>query len=147
MGNFATSTGRMPTCCDLSDCKEAPTYLHCPSCPPSPVDTTAIEACEVVYEGSRVHPEVAFSVVLCASFRLHAQLSFFQPPSYSGADQIYVVDFNQDGKLDLLASDGTMNLGKGDGTFSAGTNVTIPSGGSVLAVADFNGHGKPDVLE
>jgi hypothetical protein len=60
---------------------------------------------------------------------------------------VYVADFNGDGKLDLLSSDGTMNLGHGDGTFTAGTPVSVPNGVSFLAVADFNGDGKPDVLE
>ena len=36
-----------------------------------------------------------------------------------------------------------MNLGNGDGTFIKGTSVP----GTPLAVADFNGDGKPDVLE
>ena len=40
-----------------------------------------------------------------------------------------------------------MNLGHGDGTFTAGTPVSVPIGDSFLAVADFNGDGKPDVLE
>jgi hypothetical protein len=40
---------------------------------------------------------------------------------------VFVDDFNRDGKPDVLASDGTMNLGKGDGAFTAGPRVTIPS--------------------
>jgi hypothetical protein len=56
-------------------------------------------------------------------------------------------DFNNDGKQDLLTSDGTMNLGNADGTFTPGTNVSLPSGFSLLAVADFNADGKLDVLE
>jgi hypothetical protein len=40
-----------------------------------------------------------------------------------------------------------MNLGHGDGTFTTGTPVSLPNGVSFLAVADFNGDGKPDVLE
>jgi hypothetical protein len=47
----------------------------------------------------------------------------------------------------VLTSDGTMNLGNGDGTFNNGTAVSVPTGLSVLAVGDFNGDGKPDVLE
>jgi hypothetical protein len=86
-------------------------------------------------------------VLLCVLFTLsglaQAQVSFFQPPVYPGSGSPFVADFNGDGKLDLLTSDGTMNLGNGDGTFTAGTTVT----GGVLAVADFNGDGKPDVLQ
>ena len=65
---------------------------------------------------------------------------------FAGSGSVFVADFNGDGKPDLLASDGTMNLGNGDGTFTLGTNVTLPSGG-VWAVSDFNGDGKPDILE
>ena len=72
-----------------------------------------------------------------------AQVSFFTPPTYAGSGPIFVADFNGDRKPDILASDGTLNLGKGDGTFTTGTPVT----GTPLAVADFNGDGKPDVLE
>jgi hypothetical protein len=74
---------------------------------------------------------------------LQAQVSFFQPPLYSGSGNAFVADFNGDGKPDILTSDGTMNLGNGDGTFKTGTAIS----GTVLAVADFNGDGKADVLE
>jgi hypothetical protein len=81
----------------------------------------------------------------------HAQVSFFQPPTYSdggsGLRQPFVADFNGDGKPDILVSDGTMNLGNGDGTFQLGTPVSTSATGGILAVADFNGDGKPDVLE
>jgi hypothetical protein len=77
------------------------------------------------------------------SLSVQAQVSFFQPPTYSGAGAAFVADFNGDGKPDILTADGTMNLGNGDGTFMIGKAVS----GSVLAVADFNGDGKADVLE
>jgi hypothetical protein len=70
------------------------------------------------------------------------QVTFFTPPTYTGA-ATFVADFNGDGKLDMLGSDGTLNLGNGDGTFKLGTPVT----GGALAVADFSGDGKPDVLQ
>jgi hypothetical protein len=57
-----------------------------------------------------------------------------------------VSDFNQDNKPDLLTSDGIMNIGQGDGTFVTGTRATIPSGLAVLAVADFDGDRKVDLL-
>ena len=97
--------------------------------------------------------ETLRAILVCSLFLLHsllttqAQVSFLQPPVYAGTGNLFVADFNRDGKPDLLTSDGTMNLGNGDGTFTAGTNVTVPTGLSVLAVADFNGDGKPDVLE
>jgi hypothetical protein len=71
------------------------------------------------------------------------QYNFVVPPAYSGSGNLFVADFNGDGKPDLLSSDGTLQLGNGDGTFTTGTPVT----GTPLAVADFNGDGKPDVLE
>ena len=80
------------------------------------------------------------------SFPAQAQVSFFQPPHYSGGGNVFVADFNGDGKPDILTSDGTLNLGNGDGTFTPGTSLSTSSV-PVLAVADFNGDGKPDVLE
>jgi len=77
------------------------------------------------------------------SLPAQAQVSFSQPPTYAGSGQLFVADFNSNGKPDILTSDGTLNLGNGDGTFKAGTAVA----GTPLAVADFNGDGKPDVLE
>src|SRR5580700_395938 len=71
------------------------------------------------------------------------QVSFSQPPTYTGSGQLFVADFNGGGKPGILAADGTLNLGNGDGTFKTGTAVT----GTPLAVADFNGDGKPDILE
>ena len=79
-------------------------------------------------------------------FPAGAQISFFQPPTYSGAGTPFVADFNGDGKADILmssASGGFLQLGNGDGTFKKGTQVN----GTPLAVADFNGDGKPDILE
>ena len=85
-------------------------------------------------------------VLILHSGQVQAQVSFFQPPTFSGSGTVFVADFNGDGKPDLLTSDGTMSLGNGDGTFKSGTPVSV-STSPVLAVADFNGDGKPDVLE
>jgi hypothetical protein len=71
------------------------------------------------------------------------QVNFSTPPTYGGDGTVFVADFNGDGKLDILTSDGTLNLGNGDGTFTTGAPVV----GGALAVADFNGDGKPDVLQ
>jgi hypothetical protein len=65
---------------------------------------------------------------------------------YAGQGQPFGVDFNRDGKPDVLTSDGTMNLGSGNGTFHAATHVALPAGFELDAVADFNGDGKPDLL-
>lgn len=40
------------------------------------------------------------------SFSVQAQVSFFQPPTYLGAGDVFVADFNGDGKPDILTSDG-----------------------------------------
>jgi hypothetical protein len=71
----------------------------------------------------------------------HGQLNLFTPPTYAGNGNFFVANFN--GKPGILAADGTINLGNGDGTFKTGIAVT----GTPLAVADFNGDGRPDVLE
>jgi hypothetical protein len=70
---------------------------------------------------------------------------------------IAVGDLNKDGVPDLVISDSgqfyqnfelTTMLGKGDGTFAAAVHTASPSGGGgMLAVADFNGDGNPDVAQ
>jgi hypothetical protein len=100
--------------------------------PPSPSHTSVVRLLIILSVLGAIAAPVA-----------NGQVSFFTPPTYAGSGPIFVADFNGDGKPDILASDGTLNLGKGDGTFTTGTPVT----GTPLAVADFNGDGKPDVLE
>lgn len=84
------------------------------------------------------------AILLAASGLTRAQVSFLQTPTYSGWGNVFVVDFNGDGKPDLLTSDGTMNLGNGEATFRTSTLLHQTS---VDGVADFNGDGKPDLLE
>lgn len=65
--------------------------------------------------------------LLVLSGSTQAQVSFFQPPTFTNCSpgnlfsNLFVADFNRDGKLDLLCSDGTLSLGNGDGTFKLGT--------------------------
>src|SRR5258708_9446164 len=81
----------------------------------------------------------------------HAQTQnlFFQPPTYPGFGQIVTADFDNDGKPDLVAADGTVLLGNGDGTFRQGTLWSITGlayGAGNIATGDFNGDGKADLL-
>jgi hypothetical protein len=90
---------------------------------------------------------VLLSIALVAfASPARAQVSFFQAPVVLGAGNLFVADFNGDGKLDILASSsggGYLSLGNGDGTFAQGMGVS----GTPLAVADLNGDGKLDILE
>jgi hypothetical protein len=85
--------------------------------------------------------------LLLSTATAHGQISFFAPLKIGCDEVLFEADFNQDGKPDVLCSYGTggtiLLLGNGDGTFATGT----PVGGNALAVADFNGDDKPDILE
>lgn len=60
-------------------------------------------------------------------------------------------DFNNDGKLDVVAAVGGtvyVLLGNGDGTFASGRGTSGPAGTSItgIQVADVNGDGKMDIV-
>jgi hypothetical protein len=67
---------------------------------------------------------------------------------------VQAADFNGDGKMDLAIANNTSGtiavlLGNGDGTFQAAVTYPVNANGSLpvaLAVGDFNGDGKPDIV-
>jgi hypothetical protein len=76
------------------------------------------------------------------------QTQEFEPGSI--ADSV-LADLNGDGHLDLLNTRGDSKvqvlLGKGDGTFlKYGPQYPMTKGMNGIALADFNGDGKPDLL-
>jgi hypothetical protein len=60
-----------------------------------------------------------------------------------GTGTIAVGDFNRDGKLDLIFSDGSTYLGNGDGTLRYLTSANLS--GVDVSVADFRGNGLLDL--
>lgn len=73
------------------------------------------------------------------------------PVAGTGPGVILSSDFNGDGIVDLAAvdvgaDDISVLLGKGDGTFQAAANYVVASSPAGMAVADFNGDGKPDIV-
>jgi hypothetical protein len=76
-----------------------------------------------------------------------------QAPSFGGNSTVAVGDFNGDGALDLLETNGeatnTVSLGRGDGTFQ--TNQLYAYTATLVAnnivTADFNGDGFPDIAQ
>jgi Bacterial Ig-like domain (group 3)/FG-GAP-like repeat len=73
-----------------------------------------------------------------------------KPPISGTPSYIASGDLNADGKMDLAVSetDGTIATlsGNGDGTFAVSASVNSGISGSPIAVADFNGDGKPDIV-
>ena len=80
----------------------------------------------------------------------------FQPAmTYSTqlAYSLAVADFNGDGNLDIVVADEDLSpstvsvyLGNGDGTFQTRITSNTTSYNEFVAVGDFNGDGKPDIV-
>ncbi len=67
------------------------------------------------------------------------------------AEAVYLFDFNNDGILDIGASETAAAVfqiftGNGNGTFNAPANIGMPGGGTSSAMADFNGDGHFDFI-
>src|ERR1700727_1123293 len=97
---------------------------------------------------------VSFCGVVLPSLALAAA---FKGPSTFGTHlapiSVAVADFNGDGNLDIAIANRTSNdvsvlLGKGNGTFNPQVKYSAGAGTDpiAIAVADFNGDGKPDLV-
>jgi len=84
-------------------------------------------------------------------------------PTGTDARAVVVADFNGDGKLDLAVANASVSVsdnntfrrtnggvsiswGKGDGSFEAAGNYAEQMSLTAIAVGDFNGDGKPDLV-
>ena len=83
----------------------------------------------------------------------------FEKPVYFGVkgvgpDGIAAADLNHDGKADLVVANNNFQqastlsvlLGRGDGTFKPTVNYPVGAGPAGIAIADFNGDGKVDIV-
>lgn len=97
---------------------------------------------DVVYASGNANSQPQLSVMLGDGNGLYHLGSTFG--NYGAA--VTVADFNGDGKLDIAAIDGSVNiyLGNGDGTFQQGQSFVF--GGSSIFAGDFNGDGKLDLV-
>jgi FG-GAP-like repeat len=81
--------------------------------------------------------------------------TFTAAEDFTGGGGIWLGDFDGDGKLDVLTTNGISNSelqisllrGRGDGTFKNPISLVRGPIGYSLAVADFNNDGKLDVLD
>src|SRR4051812_14480706 len=104
--------------------------------PDTPNDAPVDSPPDAPPDGS-VHP------LACAPFTVP------RLPLHGFADDVVLVDVNGDGKLDVVAIDGGLDvlLGNGDATFRAAQQTAIPAGRPLaFAVADIDGDGDLDVV-
>ncbi len=107
---------------------------------------------DILYSGTELLP---FARVLLGNgdgtFRAGFSFDPIHLPSSPGSvASTFVADFNGDGKTDVALSSGLgtqIYLGRGDGTFiEPGTSVAHDSCDNLVAVADVNRDGKPDLI-
>ena len=96
------------------------------------------------------------ALVVVAARQSSAQTYMFNRADYAtgqGSETVAVGDFNGDGRMDVVTGNGlswantvSVLLGKADGTFAP--HVDYPAGGLPISVAvgDFNGDGKLDIV-
>jgi hypothetical protein len=103
---------------------------------------------------------VVLSIVFSLSPAAHATVGFQTAQSYSvgtNPKAVTVGDFNGDGKMDLAVAnlgDPSVNdngnvsilLANGDGTFQPAKNAVTGKNPSFVAVGDFNGDGRVDIV-
>jgi flagellin len=70
--------------------------------------------------------------------------TFAGPRTLQTSNSRFFQDLNGDGNLDIVSSDGRLQMGNGDGSFQAATTVANEF---VLAVSDFNSDGNLDLYE
>jgi len=107
---------------------------------------------DILYSGTELIP---FVTVLLGNGDGTFRAGFEFDPNYipsSGAPaaSTFVADFTGDGKTDVALSSGVgtqIYLGRGDGTFiEPGTSVAPDSCAQLVAIADVNRDGKPDLI-
>ena len=64
--------------------------------------------------------------------------------SLAVSGSIVVADFNNDHRLDIATTNGSLLLGNGDGTFQSAPAVSV-GGFGPIAIGDFTGDGLPDI--
>jgi hypothetical protein len=102
-------------------------------------------------------PDVAFTITNCGRYGCHSYLEVylgagngtftaFGGPAVGGAaTELIAADFNQDGKVDILAVPFGLLLGNGDGSFQAAVAVPLGVHPVGAVVGDFNNDGQLDI--
>jgi hypothetical protein len=102
-------------------------------------------------------PDVAFTVTGCGRYGCHSYLDVYLGAgdgtftAFGGvgvggaATQLIAADFNQDGKVDVLAVPWGILLGNGNGTFQAAVAAPLGAHPVGAVVGDFNNDGQLDI--
>jgi hypothetical protein len=100
----------------------------------------------LIVTGVLFQPHLAFTAG--CDLPMFAAARLFGAAGSGNIEYVATGDFNHDGFLDVVTSDGNKTvsvlLGNGDGTFQPAVNYTVPNPRNI-AVADFNRDGKLDL--